>query len=63
MFGSAAVYVGAGLLDQVVYGVAPFEPVSLVLASAVLGATVLAAAHGPVRRTLGIDPARVLSGD
>ena len=26
-------------------------------------ATVLAAAHGPVRRTLGLDPARVLSGD
>lgn len=58
-----ALWLGSGLLDQLLFGVAPLEPLSLLSAAGILSATVLLAAQGPVRRALGIEPARVLSGD
>lgn len=63
VLGGVAVYLGSGLLEGVVFGVAPFEPLSLVLAATVLCATVMVAALGPARVALGMDPARVLSMD
>lgn len=61
--GGVAMYLGSGLLNGVVYGVAPFEPVSLAVAAGLLCVTVLVAALGPARVALGMDPARVLSQD
>ncbi|MGD2067478.1 MAG: ABC transporter permease, partial [Gemmatimonadota bacterium] len=61
--GAVGVYLTSGLLRGLVYGVPPFEPVSLLAAAAVLCGAVVLAAQGPARTALRIAPARVLARD
>jgi hypothetical protein len=63
LLGAGGAYLTSGLLRGLVYGVAPFEPISLLAAVGILCATVLLAAQGPARTTLRMDPARVLARD
>ncbi|MEJ2541183.1 MAG: ABC transporter permease [Gemmatimonadota bacterium] len=61
--GVAGALLAAGLLEGLIYGTAPRDPLSLVLAVAVLGAAGLGAAAVPAWRASRLDPARVLRQD
>lgn len=63
----AGVAVGAGLallvcrgMSSLLFGVKPFDPISLLCALAVLLATSITALIGPARRAVSVDPVRAL---
>ncbi|HEX9185738.1 MAG TPA: FtsX-like permease family protein, partial [Vicinamibacteria bacterium] len=51
------------LLEGLLFGISPRDPVTLGVVSLVLLLAALAAAHGPARRASRLDPARVLRAD
>ena len=66
---AAAVGVGAGallafvagqLLAEVLFGISPLDPVTLLWTAVLLVAVLVVAAAGPVRRALGVDPMSLL---
>jgi hypothetical protein len=59
--GVAGALMSARVLTSLVFGVRPLEPLSLVFGVAVLGLVVALAAQGPVRASLRLDPAQILS--
>lgn len=63
VLGCVGAYLASGLLRGLVFGVHPFEPLSLLAAAVVLCVAVLAAAQGPARASLRGDTARLLSRD
>jgi predicted permease len=63
VLGVVGALLAAGLLDGLVYGTPPRDPVSLLLAVGVLGVAGLGAAAVPACRASRLDPARVLRAD
>jgi putative ABC transport system permease protein len=76
MAGSAARVIGAGvatgllmaallgrLLESLLFGVQPLDPVTFAVVPLVLALTAAAAAAGPVWRATRVDPARALRGE
>jgi hypothetical protein len=61
--GLAAAFAAARVMDALVFGVAPRDPVTFVAAPVLLGCAALAAAAIPARRAAHADPARVLHAD
>jgi len=61
--GVVGALLAAGLLEGLVHGAAPRDPLSLVLAVSVLAAAGLGAAAVPAWRASRVDPARVLRED
>jgi predicted permease len=53
----------ARLLDGLLFGVAPFDPVTFVAVPVILGAAALLAVYVPARRATKVDPAIVLRGE
>jgi ABC-type lipoprotein release transport system permease subunit len=51
------------LLGSLLYGVAPYDPLTLVVATAVLGLVVLVAIMLPARRAARVPPASALRAD
>lgn len=58
--GAAIAFLGTRLLTVVLVGVHPLDPMAFVTALALLGGAALLASFVPARRSLGIDPMRVL---
>ncbi len=61
--GLAGAAAASGLLHAFLFGVSPFDPLVLVLASAAILLLALAAAALPAVRAAGVDPVRALRGD
>ncbi|WP_335340790.1 FtsX-like permease family protein [Luteitalea pratensis] len=61
--GVAAVLPGTRLLEQLLYGLAPGDAVTIVLAAALLAAVVLLAGYLPARRATRIDPVVALRSE
>lgn len=61
--GGIAVLALSRFVEGLVFGVAPLDPLSVVLAALLLATTAFLAAAPPLRRALGIDPARELRGE
>ena len=51
------------LLDGLLFGVAPLDPVTFVAVPVILSAAALLAVYVPARRATKVDPAVVLRGD
>ena len=60
VLGAGAALVGSRALGSMLYGVAPGDPLTIMLAAAVLGLAVLGASWMPARRAAQVDPAQVL---
>jgi ABC-type antimicrobial peptide transport system permease subunit len=60
LIGAPGIYGASGLIRGVLGGVSPSDPLTLAAVSAGLGLVALTACYVPVRRVLGIDPARSL---
>jgi putative ABC transport system permease protein len=60
LIGIPGIYVAAGLIRDVLVGVSPTDPLTLVAVSLGLGAVAMAACYVPARRVLAIDPAQSL---
>jgi ABC-type antimicrobial peptide transport system permease subunit len=58
----AAIGAGRGITDQL-YGVKPYDPTILALATAVLGLAALVAAALPARRAASIEPMQALRAE
>jgi ABC-type antimicrobial peptide transport system permease subunit len=58
--GAAGVVVVARLVRSLLYGVAPFDPIALGIATALLVGAATVALLVPVRRATKVDPIRVL---
>jgi len=58
--GAAIAFLGTRLLSVVLVGVHPLDPMAFAIALALLGGAALLASFVPARRSLGIDPMRVL---
>ena len=56
-------WLGTGLLDNLLYGVRPTDPATLVTVSALLGLSAAAAAAVPARRATRIDPSEALRAE
>jgi ABC-type antimicrobial peptide transport system permease subunit len=50
-------------LSSILFGVPPWDPMTLALAAAVLVLAAMAACYLPARRAAGIDPARTLAAE
>jgi ABC-type lipoprotein release transport system permease subunit len=61
--GLAAAFAATRVLDTLVYGVSPFDPVTFAAATVLLMAVALLAHWVPVRRALRIDPAAALRAE
>ena len=61
--GVAAALASGRLLEGLLFGVGPRDPVNLLVVAAVLLATAVAAAYAPARRASRLDPAVVLRAD
>ncbi|HEX2252603.1 MAG TPA: ABC transporter permease [Thermoanaerobaculia bacterium] len=62
VLGGAAAVAGGGLLEAVLYGVAPGDPATFAAVAAILLAVGGAASLVPARRATRVDPARTLTG-
>jgi ABC-type antimicrobial peptide transport system permease subunit len=60
LMGGAGALLAARALRQLLFGVAPLDPVSFVAAAALLAAVALSAAWLPARRAASVDPVRAL---
>jgi putative ABC transport system permease protein len=60
LIGLPGVYLGGRFLHGMLYGVSPFDPVTLIAVTLGLALVALAATYLPARRVLGIEPAGVL---
>jgi ABC-type lipoprotein release transport system permease subunit len=60
LVGGAAALVLTGLLRNLLYGVAPRDPVTFAAAPVLLGLVALAASWIPARRAAGLDPVGAL---
>jgi ABC-type antimicrobial peptide transport system permease subunit len=63
VLGLAASALGERVLGSLLYGVAPYDPLTLVVATAVLGLVVLVAIMLPARRAARVPPASALRAD
>jgi predicted permease len=63
IIGAAAAMAGARLLESVLFGVRPHDPVVFGAATALMGLVALVAAAIPAIRASGIDPADALRGE
>jgi predicted permease len=63
LIGGAGAFFAVKLLRSLLFGVAPFDPLSFIAAAAVLVATVLVAGLIPARRAATIQPMQVLKAD
>ena len=61
--GVVAALVGARLVEGVVFGVSPRDPVSLGVAVALMFAVAVAAGYGPARRASRVDPVIALRSE
>lgn len=61
--GLAAASFASRLAAEFLYGVTPLDPLSYLLAAAILGAAVLAASAAPARRAAKVDPIRALRSE
>ena len=55
--------VAARALESMLYDVAPYDPMTLVVVTLILGATTLLASLGPARRTSRVDPMQTLRSE
>jgi ABC-type antimicrobial peptide transport system permease subunit len=60
LIGSIGAFFAVRLLRSLLFGVAPFDPLSFIAAAMVLVATVLLAGLGPARRAATIQPMEAL---
>jgi predicted permease len=58
--GAMLAFVAGQLLADVLFGISPMDPVTLLWTAGLLVAVLVAAAAGPVRRALGVDPMSLL---
>lgn len=63
ILGLAAGLASARGLSAVLYGVPPFDPISMIAAAGVLGAAAAVACYLPARRASRVDPARTLGAE
>lgn len=63
LIGGIGSYFAVRLLRSILFGVAPFDPISFVAAAAVLVTTVLVAGLVPARRAATIQPMRILKSE
>jgi putative ABC transport system permease protein len=61
--GLTAAVIGASGVRRELYGVAPWDPVAVGLAVAILATSALIACAWPARRAIRTDPAEALRGD
>ena len=61
--GTVAGLASARLLSSMLYGVAPWDPLSLAAAGLVLIVTALGASYLPARRASRLDPATTLASE
>ena len=54
-------FIAVRSLGSILYGVSPADPITMVGATGVLVATILAACYAPARRAAAVDPARTLA--
>ena len=61
--GLMGVVVSRTMIESLLYGVGPLEPLTLIVGSSVLLAVALAAAFVPARRVSRVDPVQALRGE
>ena len=61
--GIVGALVAARALESMLYDVAPYDPMTLVVVTLVLGATTLLASLGPARRASRVDPMQTLRSE
>jgi len=61
--GVVAAFAGTRVLRGLLFGVAPSDPASFVVAIAVLGTAAFVACYGPARRAARIDPMTALRAE
>jgi putative ABC transport system permease protein len=60
LIGAPGIYFAGRIIRGVLVGVAPLDPLTLILVAAGLGLVAMLACYVPARRVLGIDPAQLL---
>jgi ABC-type antimicrobial peptide transport system permease subunit len=63
VFGLVATVVAGFALRNLLFGVTPFDPVTLAAAAAVLGSAAALALLAPVRKATSVDPMQVLRSE
>ena len=63
VFGIVGALVMARALESMLYDVAPYDPMTLVVVTVILGATTLVASLGPARRASRVDPMQTLRNE
>jgi putative ABC transport system permease protein len=63
LLGIPGVFLGGRFLQGMLYGVSPFDPLTLIAVAVGLAGVAMAATYLPARRVLGIEPAGVLRED
>jgi ABC-type antimicrobial peptide transport system permease subunit len=61
--GLIAALAGSRVLQSMLYGIAPTDPMTYAVVSIVLVAVTLAACWGPARRAASVDPAAALKAE
>ena len=63
LIGMVGAPVAARALESMLYDVAPYDPMTLVVVTLILGATTLLASLGPARRASRVDPMHALRSE
>ncbi len=63
LIGMVGAPVAARALESMLYDVAPYDPMTLVVVTLILGTTTLLASLGPARRASRVDPMQTLRSE